>query len=836
MQKPQKKPVLWEVKCFHCMGIFSLRFDLDSPLTEQTLEKFNPPVMNHNCPYCHEQITYELPLPDLSHSKGINQSNLVEPLNTLRANEEKDIYKTFENNHKAIGLLKGYLRKHPEDGWQQIKEKLPKVSEKKMDFIIYELSYPSLSQKAQLLIRRMSLINRAFLRDALYYVAPEVRKDIDSLILQLLEIGLLETISDPSFRKPTGENIDAFAISVSVATPLQKLLSQDERLNALCKLGNYFERFALHITDHPVDYETACEYYWKSENPQLAENILNRILHPYWQRTTQYDKTINFAEKTLRYSSSIESQIVANEWKAWAFLNQKKYDEALQIANENLEKEKHFGYIRYMARMFYLMGTIRLRAGQYDEALKLFDESIDKWKEYGGDISEANALHQMATIKFRQKLYEEALQLFERVIQLDEKSGNQLGIAGAMHQIGAIKHEQGQHEEALNTLKEALRRKKAVNDRDTMHITMSHIANIHNILGQYDEAIQFYQETLNHVKAFNNRPYIADTLYNMAIVHIRKGDYENALLLFDEAYPIMAELNDRVGMGRILSEMASVHLKQKNYDNAANIFKDALKLDELEYNERSKAINTTIETGVVFLRQGFYDKALPLFEDVLKQREKRGDLSEIICIMHNIASIYLEQSFYDEALSKFEDILKLQENELATRLGIANIKHQMASIYFEQGYYDKALSLFDEALNIQKNMNNLHGMASTLHQIASIFVEQTTYEKALNLLEEALKLHRKLDNRAGMARTLIQIGVCYYENKSFNKAYEFFGAANYIANAFDMAGSKTMEHNLQLTASKLTNKKVEEIAECVQQKLQAGLLPEIVPFDKLSTI
>jgi tetratricopeptide (TPR) repeat protein len=338
------------------------------------------------------------PIPSLSRAETIKKINRLKPLYALSFKQKKDIHSKLGGSPKAVELLNGFFEQKPDLNWGDVKVKIPKTHEKMLNFISYDLCYKSLSQSAQQVIRKMSLLERPFLKDAFYFVCSELSKDMPGVIPELLRVSLLQKMVDPRYRSSTVPVAETFAVHPIVAAPLQGLLAKNERQKINLQIGRYFERLGTEISGNPLDYETACEYYWQARQPKLAEELLFGWLQHFWNRSGQYIKMITFSEKAIEHSDSPKGKATADNWKATAFLNQ----------------------------------------GHYDPALQLFEEVLKLDKEIGDRAGMANTMHQMATVQMEQGHYDPALQLFEEVLKLEKEIGDRAGMAATLAQIGVI--------------------------------------------------------------------------------------------------------------------------------------------------------------------------------------------------------------------------------------------------------------------------------------------------------------------------------------------------------------------------------------------------------------
>lgn len=61
MNQSETKPILYEIECPLCNGVFTMRFDPKVALTEHQIKSSKQVKQTRPCPLCKQEITYELP-------------------------------------------------------------------------------------------------------------------------------------------------------------------------------------------------------------------------------------------------------------------------------------------------------------------------------------------------------------------------------------------------------------------------------------------------------------------------------------------------------------------------------------------------------------------------------------------------------------------------------------------------------------------------------------------------------------------------------------------------------------------------------------------------------
>lgn len=218
------------------------------------------------------------------------------------------------------------------------------------------------------------------MKDAFYFVCPELSKHIPNLIAELLRVCLLQKMVDPRFRGCELPLAETFAVHPIVAEPLQKLVAKNEQQKIYLQIGRYFERLGDEISFNPLDHEMACDYYWQAK---LAEELLFRRLQYFWERSGQYAKMITFSEKAKDHSDSQQGKAKADHLKATALMNQGHYQQALQLFEDVLKQRKEIGDRAGIGETLGQIGAIYFYNRMFKDAFEFYYVSMLIFKQVG---------------------------------------------------------------------------------------------------------------------------------------------------------------------------------------------------------------------------------------------------------------------------------------------------------------------------------------------------------------------------------------------------------------------------------------------------------------------
>ena len=147
---------------------------------------------------------------------------------------------------------------------------------------------------------------------------------------------------------------------------------------------------------------------------------------------------------------------------------------------------------------------------------------------------------------------------------------------------------------------------------------------------------------------------------------------------------------------------------KKLYDDAISKYKDALKLDETDYE-------TLHNIGYCYAKQKQFDKALEYFNKALAIKKN-------ILTLHSIALVYVHEKKYEEALEYCDKALELSPD-------FRECLNDKYIIYMELKKYEKALDVMEKIINLYP-VN-----ISEYYNLTEAYIFNDKFDKAVITLE-----------------------------------------------------------------------------------------------------
>jgi serine/threonine protein kinase/tetratricopeptide (TPR) repeat protein len=279
---------------------------------------------------------------------------------------------------------------------------------------------------------------------------------------------------------------------------------------------------------------------------------------------------------------------------AWAYLAASKFDLALPLYQETLERRKaklgpdHPDTLQTMNNLALGYGDI----GRLDLALLLYQKTFELRKAKLG-LDHADTLQSMSNL--------------------------------GMGYLAAHKHDM-----ALPLLEDAVTRNRATrgSDHSLTLIAMNNLAGGYQEAGKLDLALPLFEETLSdrQKKLGPNHPYTLQSMNNLALAYQDVGKLELALPLYEAT---LQQRKARLPPGhreviQSMNNLAWGCLEAGKLDRAVPLYEDTLKLMmEILPRGHPNTLTTMNSLGMCYIRSGQHAKAEPLLRECLAIRARR---------------------------------------------------------------------------------------------------------------------------------------------------------------------------------------------------------------------
>lgn len=552
---------------------------------------------------------------------------------------------------------------------------------------------------------------------------------------------------------------------------IKQLINNDEFDIAREVLSNYHEDI--------VDPDYKIDRYF-----DIISGLYNEIVDKL--RANEYNKALKIISQYSKFNV-IDPQTY--KYKIHALRGLKKYEEALKVTNEAIEKwpkspssipwdyfgedlskEEEAKVVTYFYEFCRIKAKLLINMGKKEEAL----EVIEKVIKLNPEIDDAYLIKTVILAIF--KKYDQALLQILKAIDLNPRKSIYFKYKSS------ILHELKQEDKALKAITKAIELNP--NEPDNYHFKAEILVSENKLIEALKTVDKGFEQFPDYLKILEMRNLILHQL----------GRYGEALDGIDNALKVGAKYSG------IYYEKAQVLESLNRYDVALDTITNALEtnsddqlsivlkiriLNELEkFDEalnllESKDYLITKDDSISLSYNNlkahiFYTKAKSfarnnLREDTINMIELAIDLTdskwaeyvykygEIMMILHD----------YETAAEKFESALKLKMPPLDTRI-------KLGRCYYEYGQFDKALRNYeqgkDQAVNsVKTTTRDVNGKIIQVDLPQKELIEETTkFIKKIHSLLLALK------SSPVKTEIYFKIGDYYVSKGKYDISIEYF--------------------------------------------------------------
>ena len=439
--------------------------------------------------------------------------------------------------------------------------------------------------------------------------------------------------------------------------------------------------------------------------------------------------------------------------QAWAKEEAGKYEDALGLVDEAVEKGAGLDYQPLMARAWLRQGSLRKEKGDYEGAVQVLR------KAYGAAV--AHTMKAEAAIISAQLMYilgdllarhEEARGWAAHAEPLSRAVGTDEARAGYLHVLGIVVASQGKYDDARDSHEQALASlEKALGpDHPRVASSLNGLGNVAFSQGKYDDARDFHERALAiWEKALGpDHPDIGMPLGGLGNVALSQGKYEDARDFYERALAIKEKAlgPDHPDLGILLSNLGNVAECQSKYEDARDFLERALAISEKALGPDHPNVAISLSSlGNVAYFQGKYEDARDFHERALAIWEKAlgPDHPNVAISLNNLGIVAECQGKYEDARDFHERALSIREKALGPdHPDVAESLNNLGVVVGSQGKHEDSRDFHERALSIrEKTLGPDHPLlAASLTGLGEALLALAKPIDALPLLERALTI------------------------------------------------------------------------------------------------
>ncbi|MBA4241579.1 MAG: hypothetical protein C0448_12700 [Sphingobacteriaceae bacterium] len=349
------------------------------------------------------------------------------------------------------------------------------------------------------------------------------------------------------------------------------------------------------------------------------------------QTDTQKINTLNTLTK-IYLDFNIDSAIIFN--KQSIFIGSKK-------AND-----------KYSYKAIAYNANITRKQKKYEEALVIANSALEIATKYKNASNEANALTLIGMIYDQSNKNELASEHFLRALNLSKSAKDREEMLSAYLSLGIYFKKLNKTTESLTNLLEAMKIAEAIPDSSSIFTICINLGSMYEKTNDNEKAKSLYRKALiiNQAEKDEN---------DQAIVYFKLGKLFHKLNQLDSAkHYLIATLNihlkrnDQAGLIFDYSNLAGFNIEDKDYNAAEKNYQKALEIG-LKENDTIKLNLIYSYFGSLYIKKKDNQKALQNFKTSLNYVNQTIPRETIMQIYKKMSDIYLELGNHKEAYDNF---------------------------------------------------------------------------------------------------------------------------------------------------------------------------------------
>lgn len=265
-------------------------------------------------------------------------------------------------------------------------------------------------------------------------------------------------------------------------------------------------------------------------------------------RLSKYDKSLNYAKKSLKISHKYNSQddefdaliIMGNN-----FLERCNYDKALDNYFKVLKIGERSNNEKLLTSPLNNIGLVYWRIGNHDKALHYFNKALKLKKKFNDNLGISTTLENIGSVYNDLEDYEEAIKYHKQSLEIDLEIDYKKGLATSYHNIGSDYKDMQKYEEALSYYFKSLKIREEIKHTYGIASTKKNIGKTYLKLGKYDKAISYLRKSLKMAQDLDITSKMADSFFSLYEAYKAKKDYKKALDYHLEYTRVQERIHDR---------------------------------------------------------------------------------------------------------------------------------------------------------------------------------------------------------------------------------------------------------------------------------------------------
>lgn len=326
----------------------------------------------------------------------------------------------------------------------------------------------------------------------------------------------------------------------------------------------------------------------------------------------------------------------------------KKYSDAANSFTMSCDLKSDFAPSRYN------LGLTQKQLKNETAALNAFKKTIDIEPRH------EKAYLEEARILSARGDYLGSIDAYKNVLQI-----NNVNVQAAM-ELGSVYYKRNNYQEAEDSYRRAI---TMLGPSEEMTLTKYNLSTVLYDEDKVDEAVKYAREAYeskNYVKNNNSK---ANVIYNYALVLDKVGKKDAAIPVYKEVLSYNPEhAKTKINLGNMYME-----LNPPQVDMAQALFLQV-------YQNENSNFEANNNLGSVYLLKEEYRNAIKFFQNALRIQPKNN------IVRANLAKAYAKNGDYDNAKTTYTDVIKYDKNDWDSYLELAKVCMQLNDNTNAEGY------------------------------------------------------------------------------------------------------------------------------------------------------
>ncbi|MCK6623274.1 MAG: tetratricopeptide repeat protein [Calditrichaceae bacterium] len=572
----------------------------------------------------------ELPLHDLSRPEALGLMQKLPRLSGADFPEKLRAFKTFGGHPYALVALDRHCAHQP---LTKALENAAGLHGELREFLVLELNYSQLSERARELLDRLSAFRVPVAPGAAEWVMgekvntnaavellkridreklPEQFKNLDDAkLLELLEKSLPQQRKAENLTQPIKELADWGLLTPILEAGSLAQLAVHSLVRDFCRERHNREAWRLLLRDAAAFYTNQTKLIRRDDKSPAA----------LWSEMEAFELRMEAGDWEDAANLLMNAGPLLDRW-GWGRYLESQYNRLLDKAGKPT-----------LAKILHNRAILLQNRGDYGAALEHYRQSLEIEEELGNRAGVAITLHQIGMIHQQRGEYGAALEQYRQSLAIKEEIGDRAGVAKTLHQIGMIHQDRGDYGAALEQYRQSLEIVEEIGDRAGVAKTLHQIGMIHQARGDYGAALEQYRQSLEIEEELGNRAGVAQSLHQIGMIHQDRGEYGAALEQYRQSLEIVEEIGDRAGVAQTLHQIGMIHQQRGEYGAALEHYRQSLEIEE-ELGNRAGVAESRAQIGKLFTETARYPEALEhLFFALAELAQMQSPNAQIVANM-----------------------------------------------------------------------------------------------------------------------------------------------------------------------------------------------------------